>query len=668
MTTDEPTPSETVPAFQEMHQDQKELFDTVDDLRSLGIGKIVDLPQIIVVGNQSSGKSSVLSALSGVQFPTSSAVCTRFPMELALRTGPKTNIDVSIIPEEGEREILTTRSSTEEIPDAIEEGKKALGIDKNTRDMFPNVLNIEITAPNVPNLTLVDLPGLYNNESQWQSKEGIKVAFKLAEKYMSQKRSIILAVVSAAGNVVMDQAIKVAKKKTVDPNLSRVLGIITQLDVIERNQASTQEYLQVAQGRDPTLRPKYGWHVLRNLSEEETRLGLTDKDRDVKETEFFGSGPWENYASENKGIRTLHKKLIKLSRDHISESLPRVVFDIETALAKRTAAIESLGASRNEVSDIRDYLHDIVQKFRETAQQAVRGSYFTQDFFQHLTTNPLGTGNLHVRKLRAFVRELNRAFTTIMLSKGHKFAIQWSNGSSMPSGYLNPLRPDIDPLIRQYYVHLKDPEGISEPAVKQRWASKVVGSKGYEFPGETNPVAMLDLFAEQSSPWQGLAKNHLHLLVYVTEKFAEELLQHILAADPKTYESIRVNYISPFFKKKKRLVEAKLDEILPSTAAYEIALEDRIESETSIRYRQRLISQIETLESALKEESEEVRRFIEAGEHKREAILRNPEYGREYVTHLKNELAQRGDPLGKESSDFALEKTIDNMMVYYEVK
>ncbi|GKT96974.1 dynamin family protein [Colletotrichum tofieldiae] len=49
------------------------LFDTADKLSSLGVGRIVNLPQIIVVGDQSSGKSSVLEAISHVHFPVQGA-------------------------------------------------------------------------------------------------------------------------------------------------------------------------------------------------------------------------------------------------------------------------------------------------------------------------------------------------------------------------------------------------------------------------------------------------------------------------------------------------------------------------------------------------------------------------------------------------------------------
>ena len=79
-------------------RDHSELLDAIDVLRSLGVSHYVPLPQLIVCGDQSSGKSSVLEAVSGVKFPTKDNLCTRFATELILRRGPNTNVAAAITP------------------------------------------------------------------------------------------------------------------------------------------------------------------------------------------------------------------------------------------------------------------------------------------------------------------------------------------------------------------------------------------------------------------------------------------------------------------------------------------------------------------------------------------------------------------------------------------
>jgi hypothetical protein len=58
----------------------------VDRLRELGLGRYIDLPQIATMGDTSSGKSSVLTALSGIEFPSNDKLTTRCPTQLNLST------------------------------------------------------------------------------------------------------------------------------------------------------------------------------------------------------------------------------------------------------------------------------------------------------------------------------------------------------------------------------------------------------------------------------------------------------------------------------------------------------------------------------------------------------------------------------------------------------
>ena len=65
-------------------EQHRQLLDIIDSLRSKGISKYVDLPEIVVCGDQSAGKSSVLEAISRMSFPTMDILCTRFATELVL--------------------------------------------------------------------------------------------------------------------------------------------------------------------------------------------------------------------------------------------------------------------------------------------------------------------------------------------------------------------------------------------------------------------------------------------------------------------------------------------------------------------------------------------------------------------------------------------------------
>jgi len=64
--------------------DQRKVMDIVDKLRRTGLSGVVELPQLIVCGDQSSGKSSVLEAITEIPFPRKENLCTRFATEVRL--------------------------------------------------------------------------------------------------------------------------------------------------------------------------------------------------------------------------------------------------------------------------------------------------------------------------------------------------------------------------------------------------------------------------------------------------------------------------------------------------------------------------------------------------------------------------------------------------------
>ena len=66
------------------------IIKVINKLRSVGAQMEIDLPTIALCGQQSSGKSSLTEAISGVSMPAAAGTCTRCPTELRLvqRTGP----------------------------------------------------------------------------------------------------------------------------------------------------------------------------------------------------------------------------------------------------------------------------------------------------------------------------------------------------------------------------------------------------------------------------------------------------------------------------------------------------------------------------------------------------------------------------------------------------
>ena len=138
----------------------REELDLVDRVRSLLENEPgVNLPGIVVVGNTSVGKSSVLESISGVEFPKGSAVTTTCPIRLVLRNAPVFAASVN-------GTSITDKSLIgEHIRSAMAQAvaNRPASIARSTPGFAGTVTEVQLYEPDLPDLTLLDLPGILNS-------------------------------------------------------------------------------------------------------------------------------------------------------------------------------------------------------------------------------------------------------------------------------------------------------------------------------------------------------------------------------------------------------------------------------------------------------------------------------------------------------------------------
>jgi GTPase SAR1 family protein len=408
-----------LPSLQKLQSaEQMELLDVVDSLRACGLSEIVALPQLIVCGDQSSGKSSVLEAISGIPFPRQEVLCTRFATEVILRRAAKDEIKVSIVP--GEDRALIDRDrllrfrrelkTKDDFGDLFKIAGEEMGLSSMGRPFSKDILRVEFCGPSQPQLTLVDLPGLIHTDlSDTISKTtgNVELVHNLVSGYLKSPRSIILAVVSAKSDI--SNQIIIRNTREVDPQGLRTLGIITKPDLLVKGSKMEESFMALA--RNESFKFSLGWHVVKNL---DSAGNQNQDDRDRQEILFFQESSFNRLPAHTIGIAFLRARLSKVLFSQIRRELPRLVEDIQIQISAAKIARDKLGPSRSKPEQQQQFLMSLSQTFQNICRDAVRGDY-EHEFFQ-------GDANPE-RRLCANVMNMHFSFASNMRKNGASWLI-----------------------------------------------------------------------------------------------------------------------------------------------------------------------------------------------------------------------------------------------------
>ncbi|KAJ3066410.1 hypothetical protein HDU98_010311 [Podochytrium sp. JEL0797] len=343
----------------------------VDRLRSVGLDKYVELPQIAVMGDTSSGKSSVLSAISGITFPSSSELTTRCPTQLILSEAEEFSGTVRLMrfkPQEGEILESTTLSSPADITGEIERLTKQIVSEQQL--ISDDAIIIEVRGPGYPNLTLTDLPGLIRTVEDHEDKDIIRRVRGLVDRYLVQNRTVILAVVPANVDVHNTEILQAAQDA--DPEGIRTISIITKPDRIDPGAES--QVVDLLMNRKKKL--KLGYHAVRCRGQQDLDDGVTIADGIVNETKFFSEHKaWSDVDPSYVGINRLTEKLVKILQSIIASSLPAVIEEIESRLSTCEGKLTGLGTAVDSVTSRRLYFYGYVESVQDLIKGAVSGFY-----------------------------------------------------------------------------------------------------------------------------------------------------------------------------------------------------------------------------------------------------------------------------------------------------
>ncbi|KZT57938.1 hypothetical protein CALCODRAFT_523823 [Calocera cornea HHB12733] len=300
-----------------MHLTRK-LIEIRSILLSIDQSDSLKLPSIVVIGSQSSGKSSVLEAIVGHEFlPKGNNMVTRRPIELTLIHAPAAEGNAA---EYGEFPALGLGKITDwkEIQKTLVELNQAVPAEECVSD---KPIDLRIHSPHVPDLTLIDLPGYVQISSLDQPEELKEKIANLCDRYIKEP-NIILAVCAANVDLANSPALRASRK--VDPLGLRTIGVITKMDLVDPEAGA-----MILQGNRYPLHLGYVGVVCKPTGLSAVRAHLGSETPNMtgavmrREEDYFGAHREHFGKSSNimVGTDTLRKRLMDVLESSMASSL-----------------------------------------------------------------------------------------------------------------------------------------------------------------------------------------------------------------------------------------------------------------------------------------------------------------------------------------------------------
>ena len=382
------------------------------NLERLGINNSITLPQICVVGDQSSGKSSLVESISAIKVPRDSDCCTRCPLQINLlgTTTTKWKCDVSLI--ENYRfdknpklkrptnnrplgpwcKLETTRTthfaSTDDqdsVCKLIQQAQLAIlnpsvdptsylgqgrSQEKLEVDFSPNIIRLEISGADTPNLSFIDLPGIIENTAERSNEYLIDLVKALVTRYVAQTHSINLLTLPMTTDIATSSSMRIVQKYDAEP---RTMIVMTKPDMVNHD-GHRKQFLKCLTNTATSMTS----HMVR--MQQDASIPLAESIS--MEEEYFRTSAWvpqqEDFTSK-LGVPNLVNRLRLVLQDKTRDCLPSIDASIQQRLTAIALRLEHL-PEPPDVQLLPTILSGLVQKLDERMKKLFLGGGNVDDF------------------------------------------------------------------------------------------------------------------------------------------------------------------------------------------------------------------------------------------------------------------------------------------------
>eukprot|EP00947_MAST-08B_sp_MAST-8B-sp1_P002762 g2762.t1 len=545
------------------------VLDLVDDLRKIGVQQDLPIPQIAVMGDQSSGKSSVLEAISGIPFPRGAGLVTRCATQLSMSKGPEWSAELRA------KDERTTVKNKEDLAKEIENltNKLCGGDDKVI--WTEDAIEIKLVAPDVPDLTIIDLPGIVRSKIQGQADSIIENVDALLNKYLEDKRTVILAVIPANQDIATNDILRRAEK--VDPSRSRTMGVLTKPDLVDKG--GEQDVIAVLANRMVEL--KHGFVMVKNRGQDDLNKELTIEQARKNETNWF-KGAGSLYAEDGNrvGVDALSNALTDLLVSQIYADLPDIRNEIVNNLQRAEDGLLALGLEPPESpSGCRAVVADLIRSWAESLRKiSIKADYLEIEVKDKGDEDDMLRLVLYERRMRKIFAAQVQASRPGFDGEHDEFKIKVIEGKRghdhAKDDILEERKLDEPRSITKIgdKVTYADCDGEVFELTKYfrgDLAEKIEIRRGRELPGFMNFDVFTGLVGEYISCWRGFAGDFREKILNAMEAAAvfivDKHVVHMPTLAGEMKKRIRSGLQAADKKADLRLEELLQGELLPST-------------------------------------------------------------------------------------------------------
>ncbi|KAJ9541113.1 LOW QUALITY PROTEIN: hypothetical protein OSB04_027619 [Centaurea solstitialis] len=319
------------------------ILDAVDNLCRLKVTEEgIPLLTIVVVGDQSSGKSSVLESLAEISLPSGQGICTRvlLVMRLQHHLDPEPKFKKVEIGDEGQ------------ICDAIDQATVEIAGDRKGISNVP--LTLIMKKKGVPDLTMVDLPGItrvpVHDQPDDIYEQIADMVMEAIDFQIKAEESIILNVLSTAVDFPTCESIRIPHRTAV------VTKCVQSPDDLEKVTANDDNI-------------GLGYICVRNQINDETYEEAREREAMLFDTHHLLS----KIDNSMVGVPVLATRLVEIQSVIISKCLPGIVKKINERL---DASLNKLPRKLANVPDATVAFMQMVGSLKETLQNIlIRGEF-----------------------------------------------------------------------------------------------------------------------------------------------------------------------------------------------------------------------------------------------------------------------------------------------------